>query len=175
METLSQVLSPLLHTFTALENLRIEGILWPLLTPDLKESFHAVLALPSLTRFDCSHLQFSKLEFVGLLYPHLKRLSVDYIEFLPPPWDFERRKISKKEIPRLEYLTFGSSDKDLDFVDLCLESQSIVDISKVHTLELRCYYGRGVNVLSRLLKRLGLSLENLNLELGLSFFFYENS
>jgi len=53
-----------------------------------------------------------------------------------------------------------------DFVDLCLQSQSIDDISKVHTLEVTCICERGASVLSRLLKKLGLTLKNLNLELA---------
>jgi hypothetical protein len=174
------ILPQLLRSFPALRKLGIAEDSWVSFSPDVRQSFRDILALPSLVHLEVSDVHFPKLEhFTSLLRPHLKRLDAwikndhdddgDYGEDEEDNEDEEdsdrnnvdidididdddddatiqaNQEAADREIEhevgigrepcRLQYLTLSPSRLCIQFINLILGSQSVVDLSDLHTLE----------------------------------------
>jgi hypothetical protein len=179
---LDKVLPQLLKAFTKLQLLSIERINWGELTPGLRKSFRAVLALLSLIDFRAVDLRLNKLEyFIGLINPHLKRLTAsvsqwslfNYPVVLAQALDKEDKesKMLVDQPCRLEFLSINCTP---DLVDLLLQSKSFVDISNIHTL--KASISKTMTDAVRLMRSIGPSLEHLTIlephELSAAFFFF---
>jgi hypothetical protein len=171
---LKNVLPDLLRSFTKLRKLKLMNIEWRWLMPLIRAAFRDVLTLPSLIHFEPDDMTFSTMEeFTSVIRPQLKRLAIRSSIW---PWgniralatdvvDNDQGTVLGQPPCCLEYLEL-SVMTDIGLFDWILHSRSIVDLSKVHTLDATGYSwlldGFKMN---RLIETLGLSLEHLIIRL----------
>jgi hypothetical protein len=158
------VVVPLLFgKLSSLQKFDVRGINWSRLTPDVRSSVRALLALPSLVHLAVRYITVSRLEhFAAILPPNLKRLSVSQIHIrtddvgVTHAIDMENDQMSTRNPRRLEYLRVYNSPMVNNWL---LGGQSDVDVSNIHTLDI-CNESEGM---SKLVRRVGSSLENLKI------------
>jgi len=177
---IEQLLPPLLQSFTRLRTLCLVVNIWRELTPDIRKSLYRLLSLPSLVQLEARQANFIELDyFTNLLRPQLKHLilSPHLYHAAPPPIttevtsipdvEDEEYTLPEREPCRLESLTLQSIPGNIcsEFIDWVLGSQSIIDLSGVRTLDIRCnpYHVNGRYHAMELVSRLGSSLEHLTL------------
>jgi hypothetical protein len=164
---LNTILPQVFRSFTRLCKLQLGPLSWDELMPDVKKSLQDILALPSLVHFDTWCVDFSSVEsFLGLLHPQLKRLHshiyvLDNTSSEAMDGDDGQETVVKRQPCRVEYL--GWSLRRDGLIDWLLGSQSLIDISAVHTLCLREIGETTQHNVTRLLRTLGASLEHLTL------------
>jgi hypothetical protein len=163
---LNTILPQVFRSFTRLCKLELGPLSWDELMPDVKKSLQDILALPSLVHFDTWFVVFSSVEsFLGLLHPQLKRFCshiyvLDNTSSEAMDGDDGQETVAKRQPCRLEYLGWFFRD---GLIDWLLGSQSLIDISAVHTLYLREIDETTQHNVTRLLRTLGASLEHLTL------------
>jgi hypothetical protein len=176
------ILPLLLRSFTALCKLRIANVSWLSFAPDIRKSFRDILALPSLVHFEAVKVNFPKLEhFTSLLRPHLTLgLFVTFSRYYDYSGEeeedgiicdiireidleIEREAETERGPCRIESLTLSSLSEGSDFVHWLLDSQSVVDLSNVHTFKCDlAEFSRDRMV--RLMRAAGSSIERLAVE-----------
>jgi hypothetical protein len=176
---LERVLIPLLQRFTELRMLKLDGVNWKRLMPDMRKSFADVLALPSLVHFEMTRSTFPDLEhLIALLHPHLKRLAIgnycskDRTTSVGLAIDGDGLDAVSKQRPcRLDYLDLSVKSTNLSFTEWLLGPQSIIDISTLRTLHVFFDPGPGPRskrstvAQTELMRRLRSSLEHITIQL----------
>ena len=169
--SLETVLPHLLGMLTQVRKLVLSGISLTGLIPDTRAAFRALFALPCLVDVEVRVLRVANLEhFTTLLCSPLKRLSVSVSlldEVRPNPEDIraideeiKAVELQERSPCRLECL-YSSNPI---FTHWLLGAQTVIDISTIRTLHAWCKSRHMEGLMARLIRRLGLSLENLTIE-----------
>jgi hypothetical protein len=172
------IVPDLLRSFAALRKLEVREFSWTLLTPEVRESIRGILALPSLVHFNVDSADFCRIEhFANLIHPHLKRLDVchqsrifledgndDMITQARLQVDREvEQDMVEREPCCLEHLMVLPSILSFRFIDWLLGSQTIIDISNLHTFECTVEGTYFQDNVVKLLRRSRSSIEVLSL------------
>jgi hypothetical protein len=154
-------LPQLLRCFTNLCKLKLSSIKWRPLTPDLKNVFCDLFALPCLVDLELDGVQLDGLDRIAtLLHPHLRQLALRFML-----WDAVRGKdavapVTGRQPCSLEHFTYSVPGTwGPDIIGYLLKSRSVVDMSNLRTLDARC---NEVD-LTRLIENSRLSVEHLSI------------
>jgi hypothetical protein len=161
----------LLGMLTQLRKLVLIGIPFTSLFPDTRAAFRALFTLPCLVDVEVRYFRVANLEqFTSLLCSHLKCLSVSLSLQDAHPEDIRAIRAIDEEIKavelqerspcRLESLHANNSV----FMLWLLGAQTVIDISTIRTLHAWCSSRYMEELMARLIRRLGPSLENLTIE-----------
>jgi hypothetical protein len=173
---ITNILPPLLQSFTRIRKLQICDVGWASLTPDLRKSFRDLTALPSLVQLEVRLASFVKLDDLrSLIQPSLTRLlfSAYWHESGPDAScildvENEQAALQEQRPCPLESLTLGAmfEREYSQFVDWILGAQSVIDISNLRALDVWCHPDRRQQITTRLVRGLGSSLEHLTIRHG---------
>ena len=154
-----------------LRKLVLTGIPFSELVPKTRAAFRALFALPRLVDVHVITLRVVKVEhFTTLLCSPLKRLTLtdSFLEGRPHSEniraidkEIKAMELQQRSPCRLEYLSSNNSV----FIRWLLGTQTMFDISTIRTLDVMVKSKHREELMARLIRRLGPSLEDLTIQL----------